>query len=43
VLLNFRSIWGHHPTGSFEEDEIDGVITSNTFETREMRLEVSKR
>jgi hypothetical protein len=26
VLLSSRSFWGHHPTGSFEEDETDGVI-----------------
>jgi hypothetical protein len=26
VLLSFGSIWGHRPTGSFEEDETDGVI-----------------
>jgi hypothetical protein len=26
VLLSTRSIWGHRPTGSFEEDETDRVI-----------------
>jgi hypothetical protein len=26
VLLSSRSIWGYRPTGSFEEDETDGVI-----------------
>jgi hypothetical protein len=31
VLLSSRSFWGHRPTGSFEEDEIDGVIIFKHF------------
>jgi hypothetical protein len=44
VLLSTRSIWGHRPTGSFEEDETDGVIYyKHLLKNREIRLEVLKR
>jgi hypothetical protein len=44
MLLSTRSIWGHRPVGSFEEDETDGVIKLQTsLKTREIRLEVLKR
>jgi hypothetical protein len=44
VLLSTRSIWGHRPTGNFEEDETDGVINfKKSLKTREIRLEVLKR